>query len=113
MGTITKEYIDKLNYGTQDKKRIKFDESDEFNELKFIDELEKYVRKLSLIVNKGEEALVTCYDNRPNISYQIMQEEIDRLYGYLVEGKGNKNNPDGIKKKTMNVLMAYLNKNIH
>lgn len=43
----------------------------------------------------------------------IKQEEIDRLYGYLVEGKGNKNNPDGIKKKTMNVLMAYLNKNVN
>ena len=43
----------------------------------------------------------------------IKQEEIDRLYGYLIEGKGNKNNPDGIKKKTMNVLMAYLNKNIN
>ena len=43
----------------------------------------------------------------------IKQEEIDRLYGYLVEGKGSKNNPDGIKKKTMNILMAYLNKNVN
>ena len=43
----------------------------------------------------------------------IKQEEIDRLYGYLVEGKGNKNNPEGIKKKTMNILMNYLNKNIN
>ena len=43
----------------------------------------------------------------------IKQEEIDRLYGYLIEGKGSKNSPDGIKKKTMNVLMSFLNKNVN
>ena len=43
----------------------------------------------------------------------IKQEEIDRLYGYLVEGANTKNNPEGIKKKTMNILMNYLNKNIN
>lgn len=76
---ITREYIEILNYGDQNTKRIKFDDNDLYEEKKFISQLEEYVKKLSLVINKGEEALVTAYVNGPNSSYKMMQEELDKV----------------------------------
>ena len=39
--------------------------------------------------------------------------QIPSAAAWKSEGKSSKNSPDCIKKKTMNVLMSYLNKNVN
>lgn len=76
---ITKEYIEKLNFNNQETKRIKFDDSDLYEESRFIKEIVDYAKFKTLIINSGENALVTSYINGPNKYYRLMQEEIDKV----------------------------------
>ena len=76
---VTKEYIEELNYGNQETKRIKFDENDLYDEDKFMKKIKIEAESKSIIINKGKEALVTSYENGPNIYYRVMQEEIDKV----------------------------------
>lgn len=76
---ITKEYLKEINFDNQETKRIKFDNSDLYEEDKFIKEVIQYAKKLTLIINSGEDALVTSYINGPNEYYALMQNEIDKL----------------------------------
>lgn len=76
---ITKEYINKLNFNDQETKRIKFDDSDLYEESRFIEQIVDYAKLKTLIINKGENALVTSYINGPNKYYHLMQEEIDKV----------------------------------
>ncbi|MBQ3408526.1 MAG: DUF4365 domain-containing protein [Clostridia bacterium] len=76
---ITKEYIKELNFSNQENKRIKFDDNDLYEEEKFIKEIVEYARLKTLIINSGENALVTSYINGPNKYYNLMQEEIDKV----------------------------------
>ena len=76
---ITKEYLKELNFDNQETKRIKFDNNDLYEENKFIKDIINYAKKLTLIINSGEDALVTSYINGPNKYYSLMQNEIDKL----------------------------------
>jgi len=83
---VTNEYIEILDYGNQNCKRIKFNDNDLYEEKKFIKEIEKYVTKLTLIMKTGEKSLATSFVNGPNESYNLMQEEIDKVNN-LFDGK--------------------------
>lgn len=76
---ITKEYIKELNFNNQETKRIKFDDNDLYEENRFIEQIVDYAKLKTLIINSGENALVTSYINGPNKYYQLMQEEIDKV----------------------------------
>ena len=76
---ITKEYINQLNFNNQETKRIKFDDNDIYEENKFIEQIVDYAKLKTLIINEGENALVTSYINGPNEYYQLMQDEIDKV----------------------------------